>query len=145
MQTFLPFPDFKMCAQCLDRMRLGKQRLEVVWLLKTIKQYHETEKPNHPLVRMWCQYPVSLILYGIEICYEWTQRGYQDEQYKRIVEHIIWANRIQCIKINGNPWWLGNEQLHKSHRGRLVAKYPGWYRNILGWTDEPCEQYFWPC
>ena len=28
MQTFLPYPDFKQSAACLDYSRLGKQRVE---------------------------------------------------------------------------------------------------------------------
>lgn len=28
MQTFLPYPDFKKSAQCLDYRRLGKQRVD---------------------------------------------------------------------------------------------------------------------
>ena len=36
MQTFLPYPDFKQSAACLDYRRLGKQRVEGVQILKKI-------------------------------------------------------------------------------------------------------------
>lgn len=43
MQTFLPYPDFKKSAQCLDYQRLGKQRLECKQILQTLalKKYKE--------------------------------------------------------------------------------------------------------
>lgn len=36
MQTFLPYPSFVESAKCLDRQRLGKQRVEVLQLLKAL-------------------------------------------------------------------------------------------------------------
>ena len=36
MQTFLPYPDFRQSAACLDYRRLGKQRVEGVQILKAI-------------------------------------------------------------------------------------------------------------
>jgi len=36
VQTFLPYPDFKQSAACLDYRRLGKQRVEGVQILKAI-------------------------------------------------------------------------------------------------------------
>ena len=36
MQTFLPDPDFARSARCLDRLRLGKQRVEVLQLLRAL-------------------------------------------------------------------------------------------------------------
>ena len=36
MQSFLPVPDFRESAKCLDMKRLGKQRVEVLILLKSI-------------------------------------------------------------------------------------------------------------
>ena len=33
MQTFLPFPDFQQSAAVLDRVRLGKQRVEALQIL----------------------------------------------------------------------------------------------------------------
>jgi len=34
MQTFLPYPDFARCAAVLDPLRLGKQRVEVLQLMR---------------------------------------------------------------------------------------------------------------
>ena len=37
MQTFLPYPDFQLSAECLDYKRLGKQRLEAFQLLVALE------------------------------------------------------------------------------------------------------------
>ena len=37
MQTFLPYPDFKKSASCLDYKRLGKQRVEGLQILNAIQ------------------------------------------------------------------------------------------------------------
>lgn len=52
VQTFLPYPDFAQSAQCLDRQRLGKQRVEVLQLLKALKGESKGWK-NHPAAKMW--------------------------------------------------------------------------------------------
>ena len=36
MQTFLPYPSFYFSAKSLDNKRLGKQRVEVLQILKTL-------------------------------------------------------------------------------------------------------------
>lgn len=36
MQTFLPYPSFAESARVLDRQRLGKQRVEVLQLLRAL-------------------------------------------------------------------------------------------------------------
>jgi len=36
MQTFLPYQNFTKSAQCLDRQRLGKQRVEAWQILQAI-------------------------------------------------------------------------------------------------------------
>ena len=36
MQTFLPFPDFVASARSLDRLRLGKQRVETLQILNAL-------------------------------------------------------------------------------------------------------------
>ena len=48
MQTFLPYPDFARSAAVLDRQRLGKQRVEV---LQILKDGHERFRTGQPLRR----------------------------------------------------------------------------------------------
>ena len=49
MQTFLPYPDFVASARCLDRRRLGKQRVEVLQLLRALL-VPGSGWANHPAV-----------------------------------------------------------------------------------------------
>ena len=50
MQTFLPYDDFEKTAQCLDRLRLGKQRVETLQILKALLIPKYGWK-NHPVVK----------------------------------------------------------------------------------------------
>lgn len=77
MNTFLPYPDYKKSAACLDRLRLGKQRVECLQMVKCIV-LKLVPWSNHPCTRMWRPYAQALIDYGVVICDEWVGRGYKD-------------------------------------------------------------------
>ena len=57
MQTFLPYQSFKESAKSLDYRRLGKQRVEVLQLLNSIKKLKNKEPvkgwKNHPARKIW--------------------------------------------------------------------------------------------
>ncbi len=77
MQTFLPYPNFHLTAECLDNKRLGKQRVEAWQVLRALRG--ETKGwVNHPATVMWRGHEQSLILYGLVISTEWRKRGFQD-------------------------------------------------------------------
>ena len=136
MQTFLPYPDFGKSAFCLDRKRLGKQRVEALTILKTLLGINKGWI-NHPAVKMWRGYEGALALYGLAICEEWTKRGYQDSCRSQI-EVLIPVNNIEQM-----PFWLGNESFHSCHRATLLFKNSGWYGGF-GWIEYPKKQYYWP-
>ena len=52
MQTFLPFADFARSAAALDTVRLGKQRVETLQVMRalTVPDYGWR---HHPVVKMW--------------------------------------------------------------------------------------------
>ena len=62
MQTFLPYRDFYQSAKVLDQKRLGKQRVEVLQLLNSIK------------------------------CIAWKERGYKDTCFDKIAAHYVSKN-----------------------------------------------------
>lgn len=137
MQTFLPYADFALSAKCLDRQRLGKQRVETLQILNALL------KPgygwqNHPAVKMWQGHETMLCLYGIAICNEWTKRGYKDTCAGK-----IWAifNSLPLSFLP--PDWLCDETFHASHRAALLFKNFAHYSQF-GWTEEPKLDYFWP-
>ena len=134
MQTFLPYPDFTKSAQCLDRLRLGKQRLECWQILRTLVGVSSGWK-NHPAVRMWRGYEGLLRWYGLVICREWKRRGYKDNLTARLAALGIPSSFSR-------PQWLGGP-IHASHRSNLLRKDPVYYGQF-GWTEGPDLPYVWP-
>lgn len=135
MQTFLPYGDFAVSAATLDRARLGKQRLEVLQLLKAIA--NGGGWANHPAAKMWRGYENSLVYYGAAICNEWIRRGYRDSCFDKIV-----AFYDECLPLIDPPW-LGRPNFHAAHRSNLLRKSPEWYGKF-GWTEPHDLPYIWP-
>jgi hypothetical protein len=140
MQTFLPFEQFDKSAACLDRQRLGKQRVEVLQLLRALKG--ETKGwANHPAARMWRGYEAALIVYGLCICGEWMRRGYKDTCADKLVEEG--AEFLRAAGPLPLPPWLGDEAFHRSHRSNLLRKDSAHYS--VYFTDVSDDlPYVWP-
>jgi hypothetical protein len=140
MQTFLPYADFKQSAKVLDRLRLGKQRVEVYQLLNSITRLKNGENykgwTNHPCRKMWHNHTNALVEYGITICEEWISRGYKDTLKDKI------ANFFKQSKTCTYPKFIGVEKFHLSHRSRLIQKKPEHYRPLFPNTPENLE-YIW--
>lgn len=116
MNTFLPYPDFARSAAVLDRQRLGKQRVEVLALLRG-KWRH------HPAARMWRGHELSLARFGLAVCEEWRRRGYRDSVADKIREEI----RLQGWGDTGLPPWFGDPAFHRAHRSYLKRRAPHYY------------------
>lgn len=135
MQTFLPLPDFKLSASCLDRQRLGKQRVEVLQLLKALSG--ETKGwANHPAAKMWSNYKEALISYGVAICDEWIARGYKDTCLNKIKTYSLREPLVM-------PHWFGLSAFHQAHRSNLLRKDPEHYGQF-GWPEPDDLEYVWP-
>ena len=141
MQTFLPFPGLDRSARCLDRARLGKQRVEVVQLLRALAG--ETKGwSSHPAAIMWRGHEVALCRYGVAVCDEWTRRGYLDTRLPVIVDL---SDRFPGT--DAPPPWLGDAAFHLAHRSNLRRKDPGHYSpERLGpaWDVPDDLPYLWP-
>ena len=138
MQTFLPYGgDFEMNAFCLDAKRLGKQRVETYQILNAMHAKTGGWR-NHPATKMWKPYPQALVYYGIFICQEWIDRGYNDSLLFRFESML--ENQISRVVM---PAWLDDERVYISHRSNLIRKFPEHYGRI--WPDIPSHlPYFWP-
>ena len=132
MQTFLPYADFEETARCLDRRRLGNQRLEALIILRTLRRQTSGGWRHHPAVKIWRGYENALGYYLNVICDEWVRRGYRNTIRRRRVKRPL-----------GMPPWLGDERLHASHRSNLLRKDPDYYGRF-GWREPPDLPYFWP-
>lgn len=147
MQTFLPYASFTESAQCLDRARLGKQRVENLQIAHALT--HETYAwQNHPAVRMWRKHELCFLAYQRAICDEWTNRGYIDTCLvkTRRVLYDAYADEDDNLLISRslNPEWFGNEDIHRSHRSNLLRKDRAYYELEFE-VDLPDNlEYVWP-
>ena len=134
MQTFLPYEDFAESAACLDRQRLGKQRVETLQILRTLLG-DSSGWDHHPAVLMWDGHTDYLVEYGLEVCEVWMARGYED--------NIL----LQILRYHGHPstepLWLGNSEFHRSHQSNLLRKNPDHYSQF-GWDVPNDLPYIWP-
>lgn len=136
MQTFLPYESFIESAACLDRARLGKQRVEAKQILLALENPSYGWQ-NHPAVKMWSGCESGLANYGWHVCRIWRQRGYKDTLLDFFYERMP---KEACCQF---PAWLGNPAFHKSHQSNLVRKFPEHYRQF--WPDVPADlEYVWP-
>ena len=145
MQTFLPYPDFRMSAQALDYRRLGKQRVECKQLLAALGRevgedgslYGRVPSEswfNHPATKMWRGYELALAEYQADMIREWISRGFQNT-----MSRVIIPDEVDLVY----PPWLGDEKFHASHRSNLLRKDPDWYGRH-GWKEHPNMEYVWP-
>lgn len=132
MQTFLPYPDFTATAAVLDDRRLGKQRVEGLQIVRAILVPNYAWR-HHPAALMWKGHEEALQSYLMSICDEWDRRGYADTCRKsiraRLAEAGVGEPMVQSdlAALDRLPPWLGDEALHRSHRGSLLLKNPEWY------------------
>lgn len=135
MQTFLPDPSFAESARVLDNKRLGKQRIECKQILNAI--VNGGGWARHPAVRMWIGYEGALIKYYNVIVTEWKYRGYKHNM------------KLGPLVRGRDQWdppmppWLGLEVFHKSHKSKLISKYPEHYSLIWPTVSDQLP-YFWP-
>lgn len=140
MQTFLPSPSYDESARVLDNKRLGKQRVETKQILLALPKT-EGGWINHPATKMWRGHEVSLCQYGLAMCWEWQRRGYKDSLYD------FFAAALAQYEEDGRtflpPPWLGEDEIHASHRSNLLRKDREFYSQY-GWAESDDLPYVWP-
>jgi hypothetical protein len=149
MQTFLPCADFDASAAVLDVRRLGKQRVEVIQVLRalTVPGYGWR---HHPAAAMWAGYEEALVRYGLQVCAHWCRGGRADTCAATLVTDLGATVGIAAVRSQAGldaagelPPWLGDEPFHRSHQAALVKKDPDHYRPLF--PDVPDDlPYVWP-
>lgn len=140
MQTFVPYDSFEKSFKVLDYKRLGKQRVEALQILNVLNNPESSVGwRNHPAVLMWKGYEDCLRLYHDLCISEWTSRGYRNNMKYFILDKMTDFSEIEY------PWWFGNENMHRSHRARLIQKNRDFYLPLFP-EDENFNdgKYFWP-
>ncbi|HLU73075.1 MAG TPA: MSMEG_6728 family protein [Nonomuraea sp.] len=149
MQTFLPYPDFARTAEVLDPLRLGKQRVEALQVLRalTVPGYGWR---HHPVVKMWAGFEEALVRYGLEMCGHWCSMGRADTCAATMTRELaelcgtpLPRGQSELAEAGELPPWLGDPALHLSHRSALLRKDPAHYRPIFGAEPDDLE-YVWP-
>lgn len=147
MQTFLPWTSFRHSARALDRLRLGKQRLEAyqillalrdAWALDDYREHKDGREPNpkawaaHPVTVMWAPYTGSLREYMNTMIAEWERRGYKNTMRRaplaRSGADPRYALRPEEWR---SPKWL-TEEFAAKHRALLISKDPAFYLARFG-------------
>ncbi|MFM6848915.1 MAG: MSMEG_6728 family protein [Terrabacter sp.] len=148
MQTFVPYADFARTARVLDTKRLGKQRVEVIQIVRalTVPGYAWA---SHPAVLMWKGYEEALGAYGLAMCDEWIARGFGDTCATTIRADLATAGvtrlrDYESLHADGSlPPWLADEDVQRSHRSALVRKDAAHY--AAAFPDVPTHlPYVWP-
>lgn len=145
MQTFLPFASFDDSARVLDGPRLGKQRVETLQILRALV-VPTYGWQRHPATTMWRGYVPALTAYGLATVRAWTDRGFADsvgEQLAEFAPEVVGRPQSWLAQQHLLPPWLGDPRIHESHRSRLIAKDPDFYRTLFPGTPEGLD-YVWP-
>ena len=132
MMTFIIIGDFILNARLLDKVRLGKQRVEAIQILNAI--LNGGGWANHPIVIAWKYYINALKYYTNCIILEWIKRG--------------GTNNLPLYEISGIimvPWWSQWDRLHQSHRAMLMRKDPFYYQDkFIVDPEYNSYGYIWP-
>ena len=148
MQTLLPYADFERSARSLDPRRLGKQRVEGLQVVRGLTREGYGWR-HHPAVKMWRGHIEALGRYTITCCEIWVERGFGDTVAATVTAELGEAGvasvraQPQLAEAGALPWWLGDEDFHRSHRSALLRKDRPFYRHQFG--DVPDDlPYVWP-
>lgn len=147
MQTFLPYSDFHMSANVLDKKRQFKQVVEAKQILCILradnlplswqesKSYIKQPWVNHPAVKMW-EHHTELLKQYYNIFLQVARNKHNIKTSMPVLEAEF---------VHERPWWLGVEDFHRAIRSRLIVKDFEFYSNLFprdnGFND---GKYLWP-
>ncbi|HEV3401347.1 MAG TPA: MSMEG_6728 family protein [Acidimicrobiales bacterium] len=136
MQTFLPFPEFELTATVLDDRRLGKQRVEVLQILRALTRERYGWQ-SHPAVLMWAGYEEALGAYGLAVCRAWSRRGRPDTCDPKIRTELAALgiaeprSQDELARDGGLPPLAGGPGCAPQPPGRPAPQGPGVVRRPL--------------
>lgn len=130
MMTFAVSESLSECAQSLDRLRLGKQRVEAYQIWRCLKGIKSGWR-NHPAVLMWKGHECALAMYTNAMIDEWKFRGYRNN-----MEYLPHCKSPEF------PWWWGWPPVRLSHQASLNRKDSEYYH--FPRTKYSDYGYVWP-
>jgi Pyrimidine dimer DNA glycosylase len=138
VQTFLPYASFSQSAATLDRVRLGKQRVEVLQILRAMT-FPSYGWGSHPATTMWRGRLPALVAYGVAVADEWMSRGALDSTRGQILEFApsVSSDGVEL------PSWVGSAAFHRAHQSNLLRKDSVFYGPRFPGVPDDLE-YVWP-
>jgi len=141
MNVFLSGPSVVQSFERLDRLRLGKQRVELKQILLALENGGAWS--SHPATKMWTGCRGFVAKMGVTCCLVWRARGYKDSLLPWFtVKAEEWSR--ECVA----PQWLetarekGDCEFFEHVRGNLIRKDSRY--NKFWPNTQPREGYTWP-
>lgn len=117
MQVFLPYPSILKSIESLDPRRLFKQALEAGQILTTLRTGEGW--PYHPATKMMAGCDEFLYFYALSSAkLSKIRDDYDADDVIRDIESF----GITISAEPSPPKWFGREDIHSSHRSRLLCK-----------------------
>jgi hypothetical protein len=133
--TLLPSIGFYKSLKTMDDARVNKQRQDVLTILRALMG----DGPHHISQDGWTGFEFALGVFGMTACSVWqNQRGHRDNlsfQIHEILEGV--PHELDM------PPWVGDLNLHRSHRSYLVRKNSDYYAAQFPNNPENMP-IFWP-
>jgi hypothetical protein len=105
-----------------------------------IESYQVKGWRTHPAVLMWKGFERALLEYQCAVCREWAGRGFNDTCASKTASLFDASGLPERLVL---PGWLGDPDIHRSHRSNLVRKDPDRYGPLF--PDAVAEEaYVWP-
>lgn len=127
MQVFMPYTTIIQSVRCLDDKRLGKQRIEIKYMLEMM--YGMWPERKHPVVEMWEDYTIFLHTMYCQTVGEWEARGNKNT----LPRQLEFIHGILII-----PPWL--EDYTYQYKALLLYKYYDFYSKEFGTNIEPISK-----
>lgn len=138
MQTFIPFKNINKSIKCLDKKRLGKQRVEAIQIARALLGLSNGWK-NHPAAKMWLGYESYLVrVYLRKVMDRWLSLKCDNIKCEVHYKQLIKLVSKKCKK----PKWI-NKEFCISHQSNLLRKKPEHYKKYFKNVPNDLE-YIWP-
>lgn len=151
MQTWVTYRSFARVAKALDMPRLGKQRSDVLAILRTLRHEDDTYANEH-VVEMWRGHEECLVYYGLVITHEWRiVRQMPDATWGTLAEYAADYGMLRTpdmVKedrpvLAEYPRWMTEDWILRSHRSVLIGKMSHHYGEQFGACPENMPP-LWP-
>lgn len=150
MTIYMTHTKFHASSEALDKARLDRQINLVGKTLKVLEGDPTDDSHEDMIVRAWEGYTAALAWYGLILCNAWLQWKPSSQVTIR-TRQAVWFNEVfedamefdaetsreeMISRLPELPPWVGNKNVHRSHRSNLIRKFPARYADMFPGTPE---------